>query len=158
MGIVISYLIDVWSEEIDGILKNRTKDKEPTKCFITDFVRGKAMFKSVTDIVAAANQFIDESDASGFEITEIDNRLGKETKDLVFKIMIEGIVCEFQMALENDSNQYNFSHSFYEIKRSPMGCVFGSFLFLSKFKSLSFFKDAKEIYSYYKKKTLSPKE
>lgn len=116
------------------------------------------MFKSVEDIVAAANQLIDESEAAGFEITEIDNRLGKETKDLVFKIMIDGIVCEFQMALENDGNQYNFSHSFYEIRRSPMGCVFGSFLFLSKFQALAFFKDAKEISNYYKDKTLSAKD
>lgn len=32
MGLVISYLIDVWSEEINEILKQRTKDKEPTSC------------------------------------------------------------------------------------------------------------------------------
>jgi len=58
------------------------------------------------------------------------------------------------MALENDSHQYNFSHSFYEIRRSPLGCIFGSYLFLSKYEMLSFFKEAKEIYNFFKDKKL----
>ena len=103
-------------------------------------MRGQAVFKSIEDVERAANRIIDECGPRGFEIVEIDNRLLKETKDLVFKICIDGVVCEFQMAMDFDATQYNFSHSLYEIKRSPLGCIFGSFLFLSKFDVLSFVK------------------
>lgn len=59
------------------------------------------------------------------------------------------------MALEFDSTQYHYNHCLYEIKRSPMGCIFGSFLFLSKSESLHFIKQAKEIKNYYKDMRLS---
>lgn len=107
------------------------------------------MFRSLEDIVKTANRIIDESEKNGIRITEIDNRLGKETKDLVFKICIDGIVCELQLAMESDGNQYHFSHCLYEIKRSPLGCIFGSYLFLSKFDVLNFYQQAKEIMTYY---------
>lgn len=110
------------------------------------------MFKSVKNVETAANRLIDELDKLGYEITEIDNRLKKETRDLVFKVLIDGIVCEYQMALETDSVQYNYSHCYYEIRRSPLGCIFGSYLFLSKYETLSFAKQAKEICTFYRNK------
>lgn len=152
MQAVMEYLVEVWTEEISDILKARSEGRVPTVCNITDFVRGKSMFKSVQHIEAAANRLIDELDGLGYEITEIDNRLKKETRDLVFKILIDGIVCEYQIALETDSVQYNYSHCYYEIKRSPLGCIFGSYLFLSKYEVLSFARQAKEICAFYKYK------
>lgn len=62
---------------------------------------------------------------------------------MVFKIKIKGIVCEYQMAIEFDDTQHHYNHCLYEIKRSPMGCIFGSFLFLSKCETLQFIKQAK---------------
>lgn len=152
MQAVMEHLVEVWTEEISAILKARSEAHVPTVCNITDLVRGKSMFGSVKQVEAAANRLIDELDGLGYEITEIDNRLQKETRDLVFKVLIDGIVCEYQMALETDSTQYNYSHCYYEIRRSPLGCIFGSYLFLSKYEVLSFAKQAKEICAFYKNK------
>jgi hypothetical protein len=60
------------------------------------------------------------------------------------------------MALEFDATQYHFSHSLYEIRRSPLGCIFGSYLFLSKFKSLTFLRQAREILNHYNGQQSSP--
>ena len=69
----------------------------------------------------------------GYDVIEMDDRLAKkQTQDVVFKIQIKDAVCEFQLAMKQDESQYHFSHSIYEIERSPLGCIFGSYIFLSK--------------------------
>jgi len=91
------------------------------------------MFNSVEDIalaVTAADRICKER---GYEIIELDNRLSKkETMDVVLKIKIKEAVCEFQLAIKQDESRYHFIHSIYEIERSPLGCIFGSYLFMSK--------------------------
>ena len=51
-------MMDKWMSYIDSALKQRSKDKIPTTCFITDLVRGKCMFKSVKDIRKAVDNVI----------------------------------------------------------------------------------------------------
>ena len=69
----------------------------------------------------------------GYEVIEMDNRLAKKaTQDVVFKIKIKDAVCELQLAMQQDETQYHFTHSIYEIERSPLGCIFGSYIFMSK--------------------------
>ena len=91
------------------------------------------MFNKVEDIakaVTAADRICKER---GYEIIELDNRLQKkETIDVVLKIRIKEAVCEFQLAMKQDESRYHFIHSIYEIERSPLGCIFGSYLFMSK--------------------------
>lgn len=68
-----------------------------------------------------------------YKILEIDDRLQKKaTQDVVLKIKIKEAVCELQLAIEQDETQYHFTHSIYEIERSPLGCIFGSYIFMSK--------------------------
>jgi hypothetical protein len=52
--------------------------------------------------------------------------------DVVLKIRIKEAVCEFQLAMKQDESKYHFIHSIYEIERSPLGCIFGSYLYMSK--------------------------
>ncbi len=70
----------------------------------------------------------------------MDNRLAKQqTQDVVFKIQIKEAICEFQLAMKQDEAQYHFTHCIYEIERSPLGCVFGSYIFMSKGFQYPFF-------------------
>ena len=34
--------------------------------------------------------------------------------------------------MRQDESKYHLIHSIYEIERSPLGCIFGSYLFMSK--------------------------
>ena len=52
--------------------------------------------------------------------------------DVVLKIQVNSAVCELQLAMRQDESKYHFIHSIYEIERSPLGCIFGSYLFMSK--------------------------
>jgi hypothetical protein len=71
--------------------------------------------------------------ANGYQIVELDNRLAKpQTKDVVLKILIGEAVCEFQLAIPQSAKLFKLDHCVYEIIRSPLGCVFGSYLFISK--------------------------
>ena len=74
--------------------------------YITDLVRGKCMFKNLLGIKKAVNAGIRECAAKEYEIVELDNRLKKVTQDVVFKILIGEIVCEFQLALEFECTQF----------------------------------------------------
>lgn len=40
-------MMSKWVGYIDEGLKERSENKVPTECFITDLVRGKCMFKSL---------------------------------------------------------------------------------------------------------------
>lgn len=50
----------------------------------------------------------------------------------MLKIKVKEAVCEFQLAMRQDESKYHLIHSIYEIERSPLGCIFGSYLFMSK--------------------------
>jgi hypothetical protein len=52
--------------------------------------------------------------------------------DVVLKIRVGEAVCEFQLAMRQDESKYHLIHCVYEIERSPLGCIFGSYLFMSK--------------------------
>ena len=71
---------------------------------------------------------------------ELDNRILKITQDVVFKIKIKEVVSQLQLALKFDTVAFDFGHNFYEILRCPLGCIFGSSLFLTKDVSESFLK------------------
>jgi len=91
------------------------------------------MFDRVENIAKAVSATDRICKEKGYEIIELDNRLSKkETMDVVLKIKIKDAVCEFQLAMKQDESRYHFIHSIYEIERSPLGCIFGSYLFMSK--------------------------
>ena len=81
----------------------------------------------------------------------MDNRLAKkQTQDVVFKIQIGDAVCELQLAMKQDESQYHFTHSIYEIERSPLGCIFGSYIFMSKGFEYPFMDNCKDIIEHLK--------
>lgn len=76
----------------------------------------------------------------------MDNRLSKpQTQDVVLKIQVGEAVCELQLALKQDESKYHFIHSIYEIERSPLGCIFGSYLFMSKGFNYPLLSNCKDI-------------
>jgi len=76
----------------------------------------------------------------------MDNRLAKkQTQDVVFKIKIKYAVCELQLAMKQDDSQYHWTHSIYEIERSPLGCIFGSYIFMSKGFEYPFLENCRDI-------------
>ena len=78
----------------------------------------------------------------------MDNRLAKpQTQDVVFKIKIKDAVCELQLAMEQDETKYHLNHCLYEILRSPLGIVFGSYIFQSKGVHYPFVHNCKDIIS-----------
>jgi S-ribosylhomocysteine lyase LuxS involved in autoinducer biosynthesis len=96
-------------------------------------VRGKIMFDSVENLTKAILACDMLCNLRGYEILELDNRLTKpQTMDVVLKIRVGEAVCEFQLAMKQDESKYHLIHSIYEIERSPLGCIFGSYLFMSK--------------------------
>jgi hypothetical protein len=54
----------------------------------------------------------------GLRLFEVDNRLKKDTSDLVIKIIIGNVVAEFQLVKEANIADYDFNHKIYELKRS----------------------------------------
>jgi hypothetical protein len=84
----------------------------------------------------------------------LDNRLSKpQTTDVVLKIKIKDAVCEFQLAMRQDESKYHLIHSIYEIERSPLGCIFGSYLFMSKGFSYPLLANCKDIEARLTKRT-----
>lgn len=125
--------MDVWTKEITLILQQREKNKLETTCTISDLLRGKLMFNTVEDVAKAVDACDKMCHLKGYNILEVDNRLSKpQTQDVVLKIQVGDAVCQFQLALKQDESKYHFIHSIYEIERSPLGCIFGSYLFMSK--------------------------
>ena len=78
-------------------------------------------------------------------MSEEDRLDKKETHDYVFKIRIKEAVCELQLALNQRDDLYKLNHSFYEIRRSPLGCVFGSIMYMSKKVAYPFVQNCKDI-------------
>ncbi len=68
-----------------------------------------------------------------YEIISVENRLKKyQTQDVVIKIKIKDAVCELQLAMKQDAHYTYLDHCVYQILRSPLGVIFGSYLFMSK--------------------------
>lgn len=65
--------------------------------------------------------------------------------DVVLKIQVRHAVCELQLAMRQDESKYHFIHSIYEIERSPLGCIFGSYLYMSKGFSYPLLANCKDI-------------
>ena len=130
---IVTEIMEVWTKEITGILQERSKKQIETTCAISDLLRGKVMFNSVEDLANAIDACDKLCHLRGYQILELDNRLSKpQTMDVVLKIRVNEAVCELQLAMRQDESKYHFIHSIYEIERSPLGCIFGSYLFMSK--------------------------
>lgn len=104
------------------------------------------MFETQQDLMTALQAADDICFKNGYEIIEMDNRLSKkETKDVVLKVRVKKAVCQFQLAMRQDESKYHFIHSVYEIERSPLGCIFGSYLFMSKGVKYPFIVNCRDI-------------
>jgi hypothetical protein len=122
-----------WNDEINSILSERGKNHIETKFSISDMVRAKCYFNSVDDLLKAVRVADNYCKVMNYEVIEVDNRLMKpQTQDVVFKIMIKDAACEFQLAMKQDEHYTHLDHCVYEILRSPLGVIFGSYLFMSK--------------------------
>lgn len=81
----------------------------------------------------------------------MDDRLDKQqTQDVVLKIDVRGTICELQLAMEQDESEYHFIHSIYEIERSPLGCIFGSYIYMSKGFNYPFIQNCRDIANHLK--------
>ena len=83
------------------------------------------MFNKIAHINAAAKKIIDKvqeraNKGENIQIVEIDNRLEKITTDLVLKIRMEDLVCEFQLALNFNQAENEIHHKMYEVERSKV--------------------------------------
>jgi S-ribosylhomocysteine lyase LuxS involved in autoinducer biosynthesis len=104
------------------------------------------MFNTVEDLAKAVEACDKLCHLRGYEILELDNRLSKpQTMDVVLKVKVKEAVCEFQLAMRQDESKYHLIHSIYEIERSPLGCIFGSYLFMSKGFSYPLLTNCKDI-------------
>ncbi len=84
-------------------------------------LRGKCVFSSVTKInncCADIVKMVESKADEGLRLFEVDNRLKKDTSDLVIKIIIGNVVAEFQLVKEANIADYDFNHKIYELKRS----------------------------------------
>lgn len=50
---IVHEIMDVWTSEITLILLERSKNQIETTCAISDLIRGKIMYKNVSDIEKA---------------------------------------------------------------------------------------------------------
>jgi len=122
------------------------KNKSETKCEISDFLRAKLMYESVDHLKKAIIAVDEMCFTKGFKVLEMENRLAKQqTQDVVLKIQVKETVCELQLAMKQDESQYHFIHSIYEIERSPLGCIFGSYIYMSKGFSYPFLENCRDI-------------
>jgi hypothetical protein len=91
------------------------------------------LYNSVDDLTKAVRVVDSYCKTFSYEVVELDNRLAKpQTQDVVFKIKIGDAVCELQLAMKQNEMYTHLDHCVYEILRSPLGVIFGSYLFMSK--------------------------
>lgn len=76
-----------------------------------------------------------------------------QTMDVVLKIRVNEAVCELQLAMRQDESKYHLIHCIYEIERSPLGCIFGSYLFMSKGFNYPLLINCKDIFEKLKDST-----
>ena len=104
------------------------------------------MYTSVDRIKKAINAIDRICFEKGYKVLEMCNRLAKpQTQDVVLKIQVHEAVCELQLAMEQDEAQYHFIHALYEIERSPLGCIFGSYIYMSKGFKYHLLENCKDI-------------
>lgn len=72
-------------------------------------------------------------------------RKERETRDLVFKIMINDAVCELQLVVKQDECIMHLTHSLYELMRSFLGCTFASYILMAKKFNYPFLVNCKDI-------------
>ena len=72
---------------------------------------------------------------------------------MVFKVQIREAVCELQLAMKQDQRVYNLAHALYELERSPLGCIFASYIYLSKQFNYPFLINCRDIASRLKDKS-----
>lgn len=97
------------------------KIDQPIPFKVTDMLRGKCVFSSVTKInkcCADIVKMVESKANEGLKLFEVDNRLKKDTCDLVIKIIFGNVVAEFQLVKEANIADYDFNHKIYELKRS----------------------------------------
>ena len=83
--------------------------EKPINFKVSDMLRGKCMFSSVDRINQCCSDILKaiEADKSGaLKLIEIDNRLQKETSDLVMKILFGKVIAELQLVIDLDSAEY----------------------------------------------------
>jgi hypothetical protein len=146
VGEVVHEVMDVWIKEITEMVNDRKTKKIETKCEVSDLLRAKIMYTSLDHLKKAINAVDEMCERKCYKVIEMDNRLAKkQTQDVVFKIQVNEAVCELQLAMKQDESQYHFTHSIYEIERSPLGCIFGSYIFMSKGFDYPIFENCKDI-------------
>lgn len=72
---------------------------------VTDIVRGKCHFNKKEDIYKAAEKIIERVEeearkSKDISVIEVEDRFDGICQDLVFKIRIGDLVCEFQLVLK----------------------------------------------------------
>ena len=76
----------------------------------------------------------------------MENRLGRNTKDVVMLIKLPNSVAELQLALKQDTVLNEFNHKIYELKRSKIyACVSNLFIRGKKWAE-TFFKEQMELF------------
>ena len=135
-------------------MKKRKDSKVETVCEVSDFLRAKLMYNSFDHLKKAIDAVDNMCKEKGYKIIEMDNRLAKrQTQDVVFKVQIKAAVCEFQLAMKQDESQYHFTHCIYEIERSPLGAIFGSYIFMTKGFEYPFLENCRDIVDALKEKS-----
>lgn len=143
--------MSTWTQEITEIVKKRKADKHETKCEVSDLLRAKLMFNSLDHLKKAVDAVDTHCRDNKLEVIEMDNRLSKKTtQDVVFKVKIKEAVCELQLGLKQDDSVYHWTHCIYEIQRSPLGCIFGSYIFMSKGFEYPFHENCRDIVQHLK--------
>ena len=91
---------------------------------VSDMVRGKCTFTSISDIIQTVKdirRYCEET--PGFRVTEVESRFGNKVpiSDVTLKIVLdEKIVSELQLTLQTNAAAYHFAHIVYEIARSKV--------------------------------------
>jgi hypothetical protein len=127
-------------------VQERKKQNVETKCEVSDLLRAKIMYTSLDHLKKAVSVVNLMCNKNEYDITSMEDRLNnKQTRDVVFKIQIELAVCELQLAMKQDKTQYHWTHSIYEIERSPLGCIFACYSYMTKGIKLPLLENCKLI-------------
>ena len=113
---------------------------------MSDLLRARCLYTSIDDLSKAVRVVDSYCKTYNYDVIELDNGLAKpQTQDVVFKIKIKDAVCELQLAMKQNDMYTHLDHCVYEILRSPLGVIFGSYLFMSKQVKYPFTTNCKDI-------------
>jgi len=142
---------------LENVLKQVYEKMDKIEFSVSDLLRGKCMFNKIAHINQAAQKIIEKvaeraKKGENIQIVEVDNRLSKITTDLVLKIRMGDLVCEFQLALKFNQAENEIHHKMYEVERSkvftPVTMLFSWHQGLAN----DFFKSVESVLSERKKK------